>query len=508
MTDQPLPFGIDLQAISDRFAFSKPGMRLVNACLVGLPVYELPLTLLVQEVRPIPPLQEFAMKAIDEGLGHPDHVAAFLGLGHRSVRRVLSDLTRTEDVHLAATATQGHQYLALTQKGKRTLSLATLSMPQDFDVNVKYDGLSREVVALTNEALLFPKDLRDLGIPEIPACPARPPLPKEILVASVERIAQQLRKGRTQIREVLAVRSVGRTKRLYRPGVALVFRRGRSDDVQVMLVHDGRVREDYSAAFAKSKAAVRLGIVKEVVDGDDASRRAVDALGLSLPPVAPAEEVLKREQDVASAREALVAAKEKTFNVPAAAIDSVAPPPPEVVAAQNQLEGAQARLDELPVRHIHTPDHPALLERAFLKAEQRLLLVSPWISADVVDRTMLRRLQVLLIRGCQVTIGWGIGDPDADRQMQKPRNRETVRTLEQIANQFKGRFRFVRLGDTHAKVLVVDRSFCVVSSFNWLSFRGDPDRTFRDEQGVYITIPEVVDDVYDKNMRRVVEANG
>lgn len=67
--------------------------------------------------------------------------------------------------------------------------------------------------------------------------------------------------------------------------------------------------------------------------------------------------------------------------------------------------------------------------------------------------------------------------------------------------------RFVRLGDTHAKVLVVDQTFCVVSSFNWLSFRGDPNRTFRDEQGVYITMPAVIDDVYEKNMRRVLDAS-
>lgn len=120
---------------------------------------------------------------------------------------------------------------------------------------------------------------------------------------------------------------------------------------------------------------------------------------------------------------------------------------------------------------------------------------------------MVRRLQVLLIRGCRVTIGWGIGDPDADRQMQRPRNRAVVRELEQIAAQFQDKFRFVRLGDTHAKVLVVDRAFCVVSSFNWLSFRGDPDRTFRDEQGVYLTLAPVIDDVYEKNMKRITAAS-
>jgi hypothetical protein len=31
-----------------------------------------------------------------------------------------------------------------------------------------------------------------------------------------------------------------------------------------------------------------------------------------------------------------------------------------------------------------------------------------------------------------------------------------------------------------------DSDFSVVSSFNWLSFKGDPNRTFRDEQGLKV----------------------
>jgi hypothetical protein len=41
-------------------------------------------------------------------------------------------------------------------------------------------------------------------------------------------------------------------------------------------------------------------------------------------------------------------------------------------------------------------------------------------------------------------------------------------------------------GDTHAKVLIKDSDFSVVSSFNWLSFKGDPSRTFRDEQDLKV----------------------
>ena len=48
-------------------------------------------------------------------------------------------------------------------------------------------------------------------------------------------------------------------------------------------------------------------------------------------------------------------------------------------------------------------------------------------------------------------------------------------------------------GNTHAKVLIKDRDFAAITSFNWLSFAGDPNRTFRDEQGILLRRPELVE---------------
>ena len=51
-------------------------------------------------------------------------------------------------------------------------------------------------------------------------------------------------------------------------------------------------------------------------------------------------------------------------------------------------------------------------------------------------------------------------------------------------------FHMTRLGDTHAKVLVCDSHFSIITSFNWLSFRGDEQLEFRDERGYYVGLPE------------------
>ena len=65
-----------------------------------------------------------------------------------------------------------------------------------------------------------------------------------------------------------------------------------------------------------------------------------------------------------------------------------------------------------------------------------------------------------------------------------------------------GRLEVRRLGDTHAKVLIKDSDFFVITSFNWLSFRGDPSKPFREEWGTMVRDPTLVDDFYSEIVKR------
>jgi hypothetical protein len=60
-----------------------------------------------------------------------------------------------------------------------------------------------------------------------------------------------------------------------------------------------------------------------------------------------------------------------------------------------------------------------------------------------------------------------------------------------------GKHFFIQYLGTHEKVLVCDQTFCVVTSFNWLSYRGN--QQLRREKGVYSedrnVIISVTDDV-------------
>jgi phosphatidylserine/phosphatidylglycerophosphate/cardiolipin synthase-like enzyme len=63
-----------------------------------------------------------------------------------------------------------------------------------------------------------------------------------------------------------------------------------------------------------------------------------------------------------------------------------------------------------------------------------------------------------------------------------------------------------RLGNTHAKVLISDDRYIIVTSFNWLSFRGDPKRTFRDERGTLVSRAEYVEQQSKSWLARFAEA--
>lgn len=95
--------------------------------------------------------------------------------------------------------------------------------------------------------------------------------------------------------------------------------------------------------------------------------------------------------------------------------------------------------------------------------------------------------------------GYGINkQPTANLAPQHQAARDQ---LSQLAGKYSN-FRFKRLGDTHAKVLIKDSEFSVVSSFNWLSFKGDPNRTFRDEQGLKVQDASFIEKKFDELLPR------
>jgi phosphatidylserine/phosphatidylglycerophosphate/cardiolipin synthase-like enzyme len=172
---------------------------------------------------------------------------------------------------------------------------------------------------------------------------------------------------------------------------------------------------------------------------------------------------------------------------------------------KERLEGLEAEISRLkaeakvlPVKNLYMQDHPSLLNDALENAKERLLIISPWIRAGIVTKKFLRQLEAVLKRGAQVHIGHGIA-PNSTKA------RSADVTAKQAIESLAGRYsnlHFIRLGNTHAKILIKDHDFAAVTSFNWLSFGGDPNQAYRDEQGVLLQKQDLVDAKYDEVIKQ------
>ena len=87
--------------------------------------------------------------------------------------------------------------------------------------------------------------------------------------------------------------------------------------------------------------------------------------------------------------------------------------------------------------------------------------------------------------GVEVTIAHGYGPTDNGS------DESALNRLSNLAARYD-KFTCARVKNTHAKILIYDETW-ISTSFNWLSFRGDSDRTYRMEEGTLVSIPARVD---------------
>jgi len=464
----------------------RAGYRLLTYAEVALPLWRLNLRCRMLEQKTIPPIEEFTLKAMAAGLTTPTELEGFLGLDEFVVRGVLAGLAG--DDLIAFGQREGGLELRLTPKGTRALGELSLTLPEERQYPVYLDGLTREFVTPA-VPLERPRDVDERGLMEIPAVPAGPPELGDLVKDELDRFLKA-QSPREDKRDLLSIEAIeGRRERAFVPGIALVFAADGASDVQVAFLIDGRPSPRHEEAFAAAEGARKIGIVRRL--RESVPFEAAQAL-------LPAD-LVRGATDSTEARQLRDAAvtftriaeeeRERLLTSEAEL---------ERETARDRLESVESRLSEintelasLPARQIEVFEHPQLLRQALEEATTRILIVSPWIRAGVVDDKFVDLLTDALLRGVSVSIGYGLGDDD----YVPPRDAAARDRLHELAAHHPN-LTIGELGDTHAKVLVLDSRFVVVTSFNWLSFRGDPNKPFRDERGMLVTVPDLIEQLY------------
>lgn len=427
------------EGLNARYANLRPGLSLVAVEEAAIPATLVYADVLAQERKGLPLLNEFVLRFCGAGMRTASVIAEVCGLELDLVENAVSECISSGDI----TYSPGTAHIALTPQGLRTQEVLEAVQPVDKRIPLVFDRLTWKVSDLSPRELMTRRDCEDLGFTLLPASKTAKVVADDVTITEINELLRRQRSGRLGRIEILRLRKLAANTHRYIPCKMLVFGNDDQSDAEVSLVVDQQVSSAHDIAIASLGGARVLGVKvatpepRPVLDQELEARRTV----------APAADPAGFEES--------------------AVIESV--------------------------RGISVLEHRRQLEFALTQSRRRLLLISPWVRSGVVNRTFLRQLESRLRSGCIVTIAHGIGRDDDGS------DRKALEALTQLASKYS-RFTFARLENTHAKVLVYDDTW-ISTSFNWLSFRGDPERTYRMEEGTLVTIRSRVEAEY----RRYIE---
>ena len=431
-----------LDLVHRRFGNARPGLELIAVEDAAVPVTVLRADVLAQERKELPVTEEFTLRYVALGVDTPEEIARYLGLEAAHVIEAAAAQLSVNNLRRRADAR-----LALTVQGADVASTLAATQPVLRQLPVVFDRLTWSLADYKERQLLEKREAQDRGMIILPAARnARIGL-EDLTPAQFNALIAGDRL------QVLRIHKVAVKVHRYLP-------------VQMLVYGDLNRRELQLGVCIDHDLSVQHGLALDQV-------QAVERLGLSLGDAEPRPLL---DADLEAAR---------THGEPA-----TQHPQAESNLPISDVADAQ-------VRPVSVFEHPDLLAEALRSAAQRVLIISPWVRRAVVDTPFMSALEQLLRRNVRVTIAHGYGPDD------RGSDQDALTRLANLATRYVN-FSFVRLKNTHAKVLIVDGRW-VSTSFNWLSFKGDPDRTYRMEEGTLVSIPDRVDEAYDRYLMLIEE---
>lgn len=442
---------MSLESILEQAARARSGYDLVSFKEAGLPVFVLRLRILVLERKPISPIEEAVLNAVRAGLDAPGSIYEFLGLPKAVLTPVLVTLNTAEMINYSRGVGDADAKVTLTTKGRNALAEAATIKPQDRPIEVCFDALTKRLLVLPPEQLFRARDMRDLGRFEVPIGTSKRPEVEDIPLEDFDKVLKRHASlSPDWSGSLLAIRRIERRELRYL-GCTMLFYKSQTPPHEVQV---GFWREDGQSIPHEVEFAA--------VGGPELVGARLLPTDVQMPPPVLLPEV----------GSSAVSAAASAGTAPDQVQPEASPPPPPPAPETMQT--------------LLCHEHPGYLKKALLSTKKRLVIVSPWIRDSVIDWGFVSSLEALLRDGVEVHIGYGIANADGPKK--NPANDKpditpgAERDLNDLATRFKN-FHFVYVGNTHRKSLVCDDEFAVVTSFNWLSYKGDSKGKPRDERG-------------------------
>lgn len=467
-----------IEELAKSKANSIPNCSLVKYYEAGIPQWHMESILTMLKQKKLSVLQEFVLKFVSAGIDEVSDICNFLGVNLSAINNAVALLQKNNllsvDIY--------YSRLKLTDKGEEALKEAATIVPEDIEYALYMDGLLGNIY-LDTRKFYTQKELRNFDIKPVNTTVDKPTL-EYLVFEDVKRAVNSFKKNHAYEKDKLEgdlqeISRIEKTYVEYKKVNVLVFMNDKSGEIEIQ-VYDGATRSDeYAIALQK-----QYNNNNRVFDFD--SKMEVDEVeDNSLMSVLPKEiidsaksfsykhSILEKEINNLTMQlsEIKENSKDKDKDVKESSDERIRFLENKILEMENERKSAD--------RVLSTYDHRPLLIDALENAKDTVVIVSPWIKQGGLNNEILGRIERALQRKTRVIIGYGISKKEDN-------DKWILKRLSNIQNKRYGSYlNIVRLSNTHEKVLIKDNEFMVITSFNWLSFKGDPNKGFRQETGYY-----------------------
>jgi hypothetical protein len=491
--------------IARRFG-TKPGFQLIDFVQVALPVFIVPVDAIVIASKSLQLVDEFLLRSIAEGVNTLEAVAGFLGLEGVFVKKRLGELIG-QDLLAYGPSEDGSAKAVLTTKGTECLKKALVVQPKRQSFTLAIDGITRQPMTTRPDRLLAVRDVRAYGILEVRAFPEdRAPEFSEIAQMDLTAaLANGPKKDKT-VQRVMSLVHMGRRMRRYREATMLIFRAERGRQIHVEFFIDGRPSPTLNEAFSRHDGAKALHIPEQVEASIARTQQEIRTVspqlvdGVESRQAATIRQRLQPFVNRVGLLESRIEEKEISIEESGSRVE-IEQLRAEVAKLHVEKLKAENELNSLETRYLEVQEHRPLFERSLREAKKRLLIISPWIRDSVLNHGRLEKIRQMVERGVDLFIGYGLGE---DNKVGRDKGEQAIRYLDQLAQRRKN-LHFHELGDTHAKILLMDDSYAVIGSFNWLSFEGSAKRDFREEMSFRINRKDEIERLFQRYLTRFLK---
>jgi len=477
---------MEISELARRYRYANPGLSLIHSFQGLFPMYRVQTTVNVLKERPLNVIGEYILRLIGSGVVEPQLMADVLGLENKYVYTSCTDLLRAGLIVLVTPGSAASK-LELTRKGREALREHKTIDLESEELTFSLDATTGDYLPLL-KGTYSRKEVRETRLPTLPTR-VRTPQFEDLELSRMRQLYRQIAASEPSYKGTELVDVVSRDNAWveYKLMSVLVFADESLDEVD-FFVFDKVSRREEHERYLRLMHADGFEVIplvhKESMDDETVS---------FLPEEFEEMEGIQREEsqledDIEDLKQTLSQTKNKE----------------EIERLQEELAEKRDELERLKeirgsTRILHTEDHRPLLFQALNEARRLVVIVSPWLRREAMDYELMAAIDKTLQRGVGIIIGYGYKSAE---KASLDADQEVLNDLREISARKHGKNLLVKwVGHNHAKVLICDQRFCVVTSFNWFSFRGSYG--VRHEIGTYSEDPRQVAELRRETLERL-----